>query len=477
MKKSTLSLFRRAAVVRAACVVAVVFGMALAGCQPARQPAHPEPPVRDLVDLPQSAWGYVDPERAAEPLLAPEEASRQAAELLRLWFSPWHRTAPAAKAEHVFAYLGTDPDRLFGEDTRALGRPWLARMTANADAAAYPNAGYPAIAVRHSSLRALPTLRPAFRDSALPGEGWPFDMLQNSGVWAQTPLYVSHVSRDGAWVMAETHFASGWMPASDVAPVDAQVMAAFEEWPMAAFVRDHVSVIDTAGAFRFEGRVGMLLPLVGECEDQCDVLLAVRGELGRAVLATAEISSTVVASYPQIPTQGALAHVADEMLGQSYGWGGLYEDRDCSATLMDLFVPFGIRLPRNSYSQSRAGTFVSFDGLDAQQRTQLIERDGVPWMTLLWRRGHIMLYVGSRQGRPAILHTMWGVKIEDSQGREARRVVGRTVVTSLAPGEELPELVRPAGIMLNVLGGMTMLPPKVAPKPQVVDGVSAELTR
>ena len=49
-----------------------------------------------------------------------------------------------------------------------------------------------------------------------------------------------------------------------------------------------------------------------------------------------------------------------------------------------------------------------------------------------------MLYVGTHRGEPLVFHNMWGIRTE-RKGVEGRYVLGRTAVTTLDLGEDLPE--------------------------------------
>ena len=94
-------------------------------------------------------------------------------------------------------------------------------------------------------------------------------------------------------------------------------------------------------------------------------------------------------------TARAVAGLADAMTGQLYGWGGMFENRDCSSTLRDLFLPFGFWLPRNSVQQARqGGQFISLNGLTPDAKLETIRTRGVPFASLVWLPGHIGLYLG-----------------------------------------------------------------------------------
>ena len=82
------------------------------------------------------------------------------------------------------------------------------------------------------------------------------------------------------------------------------------------------------------------------------------------------------------------------------------------------------------------------DGMSIKEKEKAILRDGVPFLTLVWLRGHIMLYVGPYKGRPAIFHNVWGVRTVEGASDNERFVIGRAVVSSITPGSELRNLYR-----------------------------------
>jgi hypothetical protein len=135
-----------------------------------------------------------------------------------------------------------------------------------------------------------------------------------------------------------------------------------------------------------------------------------------------------------------VAHVAQQLLGQPYGWGGMYELRDCSSMVRDLFLPFGLYLPRNSGAQGRFGQVVPMQGMSGPEKERLLLEQGKSFLTLVHIPSHIMLYIGRHNGRAAVLHNYWGVHTLRN-GRPDRHVLGRCIITTLQPGLELPNLL------------------------------------
>lgn len=429
--------------------------LAAAGCGT----KSPYAPIRDITELAQDAATYHG--LAPHTRLLAEDVQQTAYEhFIQAHFAPWDRTRPEHTAEEVFWGLATyDGKELFGENTLPRDPGWMVRMQKASRVEDYPSMGRRAITVTNTNMRVLPTHRPAFYSFKRAGEGFPFDYMQNSLVLAGTPLYATHTSADRAWILVESRFAFGWVPAGDIAWVDNAFVASFQTGTYGAVTRDGVSILDSDGQYCFSGHIGTLLPVLpkGETDDGFVFIIPTKDEYGNAVAHLARVNAKAAASAPVPATPANFAKLANTMLGLQYGWGGLYENRDCSATTMDLMAAFGILLPRNSSKQIEVGRVVSLEGMDRDEKKRIILEKGVPFLTLVRKSGHIMLYVGSRDGEPLVLHSTWGVKTEQD-GAYGRKVIGSTVITTLEPGLELDNLARPEGILLETVYAITTLP-------------------
>ncbi len=290
------------------------------------------------------------------------------------------------------------------------------------------------IALVTTSLRAMPTARPLVGRPGRPGQGFPFDLLQNSLVNADEPLWLSHRSASGEWTFVFTSYASGWIKSRDVATLSANQALAWRRFAPVACLVDGHPVRDRGGRFLFFTRVGMVLPLVIRTADHVSVLAAVpRPSGGDAVLETVSLPAELAVSVPCPPTVENLSLVAKRLLGSPYGWGGLNGHRDCSATIRDFFMPFGLWLPRNSRQQALEGATIALENLDAGSKQRLIVEHGKPFATLLYEPGHILLYIGQRSGVPFAFHAVWNVTTRRT-GRPAKCVhIGRTIISPLCP--------------------------------------------
>mgnify|MGYP001209466927 CR=1 FL=1 len=428
---------------------------------------HPEQEILDLRCLPQSASAYLDPATADQALLSEQQQQERAALFRRNFYRPWHVDTPLDKPESIFwaiewitkkLTLGEQDSLLYGANLRPYSGSRLQTFIAAADRASYPSLNLNAITLRRTAIRALPTLQPCFLNPAAAGEGYPFDYLQNSLLEAGVPIKITHRTVDGAWLLIESVLVSGWVQANNVALVDGDFIATYEATPLLAITVENIAVSDDGtGHFRFYARIGTLLPQRARQHDHYQVLLPINAGNGWAKLATAQINLSAAGLFPMPLNSRAVATLADWFLGQNYGWGGSSDARDCSATLRDLFIPFGIWLPRNSSKQAEAGETIALKGLSLKEKEQVIAQQARAYFSLLCMPGHIMLSLGNHLGYPVVLHTMWGLKTSDLLHGAGRKVVGKTVITTLQPGIELLNLAFPAGNLLYRIDRLTLL--------------------
>jgi hypothetical protein len=429
---------------------------------------HAHEAIRDLRTVPQDATFYLDPAHADQEAVTAQRQAAWHARFEQIFYAPWHRDQPFYPRDDLWGRLAKyreDPG--YGENQQPHARIWIDQLAATAQPGSYPNAGYPAITVAHSDLRELPTHHPHFHSFDQAGAGYPFDNLQYSSIAANTPVFVSHVSRDGSWVLTESHYGLGWLPARDVALVDQVFITTWEQASRIVFIADGVPVVANDGLFLFEGSLGMPLPLVEADTQSYRVMAATADADRRAVVRLARIGRQYAVLQPLRPTAAHVAQLVNVLLQQPYGWGGAYGNRDCSATLKDLFAPFGFMLPRNSsYQATRAGSFIPLGQLSSAEKQKTIGQQGIPYFTLLWLKGHIMLYLGSYRGQSVVFHNFWGIKTRDWLGREGRKVVGQAAITTLHPGAELAAGDGAHGGFLKRLEGMTLLVPRPPARPR-----------
>ncbi len=136
-------------------------------------------------------------------------------------------------------------------------------------------------------------------------------------------------------------------------------------------------------------------------------------------------------------TRARLFEEAFSHLGEPYGWGGFEGGRDCSRFVLDSFRAQGLRVPRNSGAQSRAGVrTVTELPAEREARLALIDNAARTGAVLLHLPGHIMLYLGmSKEGIPMVIHAFASYERACAGAEGATRFeVHRTEVSSLHLG-------------------------------------------
>ena len=431
----------------------------LGGCAGNRNMPVPHDPassgmIEDLRRLPQDLQAYVCPD-GGEDLLSADRQADMNARFDKLYFGPWHAARVSVKPSEAFAIFGGAKGASMPRGWAEHLLPWTRqnwdRLVANAARESFPSRLDRGITVQATVLREAPTFRPRFGNPLKAGEGFPFDMFMYSSLPAGMPVLIVHTSTDGAWAYVETALVAGWVPAVDVAMTDAVFRRRFEEGEHAVVLQDGVPLRDGEGRFMCMGNVGTLLPLVALGKDSATLLVPARDTQGNAVPRLVTVPAASIARKPMPLTEEALARIGNGMLGQPYGWGGEFGNRDCSQMLRDLFIPFGVWLPRNSSAQARSWDFQNFSELSPAAKERMILERGKPFATLLWLPGHIALYLGEYGGKAVMFHNIWGLRTE-RQGREGRYIIGQAVVTSLRPGRELSHVQNRDGLVSRMRG-------------------------
>jgi len=410
--------------------------------------------IRDMRSFPQDLTVFAQQAGAETPLLDSQAQAEQDARFNRIFFGPWDMRKTSIRKRDVEIYFRKAKGYKYG-DVRWTQDEWDA-MRANAGLKSFPNTAMYGITVRNADLREMPSHTPRFSEPTPDPRINPFDYFQYSLLPVGTPVFIAHTSRDGNWYYVETPVAAGWVDANDIGIVDEAFEASYKTGSYVAVLRDNVPL---PGSLAGQVNIGTVLPLAPSQSDntRLAVLVPVKnGSRANVVTLTLAHEDAAIKPLPMTPAQVAL--IGNVMMGQRYGWGGMFGDRDCSALTRELLTPFGIWLPRNSLSQARSGRRIMLDGMSIKEKEKAILRDGVPFLTLVWLRGHIMLYVGPYKGRPAIFHNVWGVRTVEGASDNERFVIGRAVVSSITPGSELRNLYRTTTFgdrvnSITVLGG------------------------
>ncbi len=226
-----------------------------------------------------------------------------------------------------------------------------------------------------------------------------YDGIQETELIASFPVGILHTSADGNFVFVLSYFYSGWVPAENIA------LCTEENYLRFASPEDYVTVLSKTadcGGMRYD--MGAVLPFVTEDADSYTVQIPKRSaDTGYAVLEEAVISKADAVRGSLDFTMENYYRQAFLYLGTHYGWGGSSGGVDCSGFVCAVFRTFGIYLPQNTSEQSRhAGTILSLTD-DPSGVLDTVRKPAA-----VYRPGHVMLYLGKKDGRHFIIHAPQG---------------------------------------------------------------------
>ncbi|MGD9717676.1 MAG: SH3 domain-containing protein, partial [Sulfurimonadaceae bacterium] len=338
-------------------------------------PKQVEPPlapreIHDLVNLPQNIEAYVGSLKEENGADLQKREDRYA----KYYFSVWNLSKPRESLQAIqWPFKAYTAQNSYGENLQPIEEEFFASMRENANFQAYGSENKNAITLGYCNIRLFPTNRPVFKDPALAGEGFPFDYLQNSSIAPNEPLFVSHYSKDKEWVYVLSNFASGWVQTKEIVFLEQQYTNEIQKAQQIFITQEDVALYDQEGHFLFRSRIGMSLSLIGEDADSYTVLAIQSSKNAQPLFVQTQISKEIAHKNILAFTKQNLTQIVNEVAQSKYGWGGLFEQRDCSSMLRDIFAPFGMWLPRNSYLQSKVGEVLSLQGLTPEEKIQRIK--------------------------------------------------------------------------------------------------------
>ena len=364
----------------------------------------------------------------------------------KMFFKPWDLenmsyTAKEASWGNMYA-----KKEVYGENHKRLSKKWFDLQISNSNFKEYNTNQRYAITTNKSNLRVFPTKSAIFYDPKKAGEGFPFDYNQNSALKLNTPLFVSHYSNDRAWVFVESNFALGWVSIKDIAFVDDVLINKFKSGTYYVATSDNFPMYKN-NTFIDYIKLGTIFPL----RKNKFVTINKHTNL-EGYLSYVKIDEEFIAKKPLAFNTSNINKISHSIIEEPYGWGGLMNHRDCSSFTRDFFAPFGIYLKRNSYGQTQRGKYIKLKDLSGDEKKKEIIKNGVPFLTLIYLKGHIMLYIGAKDGEPLVFHNVWGVKTLQEDGSYGRFIIGKAVITTLNPGMELPNFVKEKNILSRIEG-------------------------
>lgn len=339
------------------------------------------------------------------------------------FFSPWYSTFKGVRASEAFwSFEGYKKGQYYFFNKQKIPLEWIEKEIENANTKALGTYKQKAIIVQNTFLKNFPTqkalLKYPFRDN----EGIPFDYGLDSVLNVGSVVLISHFSKDKRYAFVMSESGLGFVEAKNLEIFSDKKAKIYENLNFITPLEEKMSVLDEGGKFFFETRIGALYPYYKEDAGYY------YGKIGSKKY---KIDKNKVSPFPLAFNDKNLKHQISKLLGLPYGWGGYDFERDCSLFLRDIFASFGIYLPRNSLAQNNAFTHFDVSFLSNTQKQNFLKKFGKAYLTLLYMRGHIMLYAGTLEGENVAIHDIWGLRINEFD----RLLIAQSAITSLEVGK------------------------------------------
>jgi len=364
---------------------------------------------------------------------------------LNKYFRPWEANKVSYSKIEAMWGLSYKFKKVYLENHQIATTKWFDKQIDNANFEEYNTLLKKAITLKNTDVRVLPTNEPMFYDPTKPGEGFPFDYNQNSLLKINTPIFVSHLSKDKAWAYIESGIVGGWVEINNIAFVNDTFIKEFKSLNYYVSVKEKFPIYDPI--FREYVKLATIFPKVYD-----KYLIARSDENQNAQIVYIDLKDDEVEAFPlKFNTQNRIK-IAKQLLDEPYGWGGLLNNRDCSSFTQDFFTPFGKFLHRNSKAQTSNGKYLDISELTNNEKKEFIKKNGIPFSTLVYLKGHIMLYVGVKNNEPLVMHNMWSVRLKNKWGKKYRHIVGKATITTLEPGNDLKDFDEDNSILKKIKG-------------------------
>ncbi|MCK4353145.1 SH3 domain-containing protein [candidate division WOR-3 bacterium] len=291
------------------------------------------------------------------------------------------------------------------------------------------------LTIKRTSVRLLPTQEIGMRKP----KDFELNRFQYTSLIPFEPVAVLYFSKDRDWAYIQSYFVRGWVPVTDIAIGGREKIKKYiQEQPFLVIKDIRVNLYGDRylESFITSLPMGTRVQLLKEELDIFKVKILVRKLDGMLDFEEGFLKkdNSVCKGYLPYTQRNALNQVF-KALSMSYDWGGMRGTTDCSGYALQVYLCFGIILPRNSRAQLKTGIKVaSFNRWTSEvKRLKALDR-AIPGATILGFPGHIMLYLGKYNGRHYIIHNIRAFRkrrwfVDDVE------YIGKVVVSDLSLGK------------------------------------------
>ncbi|MCP3660244.1 MAG: hypothetical protein GY830_08040 [Bacteroidetes bacterium] len=397
----------------------------------------------DLDNISQNCFDYIKESSQSLKKITEYNIPLVTRNYLKRYFAPWDSPFCIISEEDLRKFL---KDRIqtirenpgWGFNKRPSSKILIEKIITKINIEQYPNIQKKGIIIKNTYLRSIPCITPHFKDWTTPGQGFPFDNYQISYLHAFQPIYIIHKDKKRDWAFVITNqYSVGWIQSKDIAFVDEQFIRSWKKNKYIIPLNDDIGIYNkNFNRYLISSRIGQLLPFLKETNDNYEVLTCDIKDNGYAKIINSKIAKLNSKPFPLTLTESNISKQINILMNKPYGWGGLFGFRDCTELLRDIFGTFALFLPRNSRWQKESGSKIYLGNLSDEEKAKLIIKRGIPFMTLVYYPGHIMLYIGQKNGVPYVFNTIWALKTKDLFKGEDRAIIGKSLIMPLNIGEK-----------------------------------------
>lgn len=237
------------------------------------------------------------------------------------------------------------------------------------------------------------------------------------------------------WILVRSFYATGWITRDQLGPrlTEEEVVeyVSAEDFVVVTSDRTPIWASPDRRTQIASVRIGLHLPIIGDPRDELIQVVSPSEQGLRPGFIDAR--SVHIGFLPM--TRRNVFTYAFAQLDDAFGWAGAGGDRDCSRFLMDLFALFGLEIPRNSYFQSRSGSFsIDVSEMSTDEKRRIMDESLGDGVAFLFLPGHIMLLVGRDVDRHFAIHQFSGYRVACRSDQDTKMVVDRLSITDLRLG-------------------------------------------
>lgn len=257
------------------------------------------------------------------------------------------------------------------------------------------------------------------------------DRLMETAVYPIEPMIILSESQDGEWYLAQIYNYLAWIPVKDVAiAADKDILFDYinnENFLVVTGKRVYTNYNPQKPEIsELQLDMGVKAPLAKKDEikenfyDQNPagnfvIKIPTRNTDGNLVFDYALIQRLDDVSMGYLPyTKANIIKQAFKFQGERYGWGGMFNGRDCTAFVLDIYRTMGIKIPRNSSEQGKlaAGLFHDMpEDMKLEEREKMFDK--LEPGTGLYMSGHAMIYLGKYKDEYYMIHDFSGFYTEN----------------------------------------------------------------